>query len=81
MYEPESLVELAPYMTILYPRDTVPLREWQSQFWKPGEQVETFSLLPEDQPAHLRDVQIPRRDEAGVQTPAEDAEKKQRLVP
>ena len=30
VYEPDTLTELAPYMAVLYPRDTSLLKEWQA---------------------------------------------------
>src|SRR5476649_1233265 len=45
VYDPDSLPELTPFMPILYPKDSLVLREWLAQFWKPGDQVETISLL------------------------------------
>ena len=75
VYEPGTLTELAPYMVILYPRDTVPLKEWQKQFWKPGEQLETFSLLQNVNRNIFETFQYTRRDEPGVQTPAETLRK------
>jgi len=75
VYEPETLTELAPYMVILYPRDTGPLKEWQKQFWKPGEQLETFSLLQNVNRHIFETFQYTRRDEPGVQTPAETLRK------
>jgi transglutaminase-like putative cysteine protease len=71
VYDPDSLTELAPYMSILYPRDTAPLRDWLLQFWKPGEQVETFVLLQTLNRHINENFTYRRRDEAGVQTPAE----------
>jgi transglutaminase-like putative cysteine protease len=75
VYDPDSLTELAPYMAILYPRDTAPLREWQTQFWKPGEQVETFELFQRINRHIFKNFTYRRRDEAGVQTPAETLKK------
>ena len=75
VYDPESLNELAPYLTILYPRDTAALREWQARFWKPGEQLETFSLLQKINRHIFESFKYRRRDEAGVQTPAETLKK------
>jgi transglutaminase-like putative cysteine protease len=75
VYDPDSLVELAPFMSILYPRDTVALRQWQAQFWKPGAPIETFSLLQKINRHIFETFQYKRRDEAGVQTPAETLKK------
>jgi transglutaminase-like putative cysteine protease len=75
VYDPDSLTELAPYMAVLYPRDTVPLREWQAQFWKPGDQIETFTLLQTVNRHIFQTFKYTRRDEPGVQTPAETLRK------
>lgn len=75
VYDPDSLVELAPYMAILYPRDTAPLREWQTQFWKPGDQLETLTLLQKINRHIFETFKYQRRDEPGVQTPAETLQK------
>jgi transglutaminase-like putative cysteine protease len=75
VYDQESLVELAPYMAVMYPRDVAPLREWLTQFWKPGDQMETFSLLQNINLHISRTFKYQRRDEAGVQTPAETLQK------
>ena len=75
VYEPESLTELAPYMAVLYPRDTVPLREWQARFWKPGDNIETFELLQKVNQHIFETFKYVRRDEPGVQTPAETLKK------
>ena len=75
VYEPDTLTELAPYMAVLYPRDTALLKEWQAQFWKPGEQLETFSLLQNVNRRIFETFKYSRRDEPGVQTPAETLQK------
>ena len=76
VYEPESLTELAPVMAILYPRDTPALKEWLAQFWKPGEQVDTFALLQRVNRHIYENFKYQRRDESGVQTPAETLTKR-----
>ena len=45
VYDADSLPELTAFMTILYPKDSARLREWLSQFWKPGERIESIALL------------------------------------
>jgi transglutaminase-like putative cysteine protease len=75
VYDPDSLTELAPYMAILYPRDTAALRDWQAQFWKPGEQLETFTLIQRINRHIFTNFKYRRRDEPGVQTPAETLKK------
>jgi transglutaminase-like putative cysteine protease len=71
MYDPESLPELTPFMGLIYPKDTVVLREWLEQFWKPGAKVETIALLQNVNRYINRTFQYQRRDDPGVQTPAE----------
>lgn len=71
VYDPESLPELAAFMPILYPRDTGSLKEWLDQFWKPGATIQTIALLQNLNTHINNNFTYQRRDEAGVQTPAE----------
>jgi len=75
VYDPESLPELTAYMAIFYPKDSAALREWMAQFWKPGERIETIVLLQKLNMHINRTFQYQRRDETGVQTPAETLKK------
>jgi len=76
VYSPDTLPELTAFTHIIYPKDTGPLSNWLTQFWKPGgPPVETLSLLQRVN-QHIHDTfQYQRRDEAGVQTPAETLQK------
>jgi len=75
IYEPDAQPELAVFMHIIYPKDTARLREWLVQFWKPGDKVETIVLL-QNVTKHIQETfEYKRRDERGVQTPAETLEK------
>jgi len=75
VYEPDTQPELAPFMHIIYPKDTAGLKEWLTRFWKPGDKIETLSLLQRLN-QHIHDTfQYQRRDEPGVQTPAETLQK------
>ena len=76
VYEPEALAELTAYTLIIYPKDTARLREWLTQFYKPGDKIETFALLQRLNRHIYDNFKYQRRDEAGVQTPAETLEKK-----
>jgi len=71
VYDPDSLPELTAFMAILYPRDAVPLKEWLDQFWKPGEKIQTIALLQNVNTHINRTFRYQRRDDPGVQTPAE----------
>jgi transglutaminase-like putative cysteine protease len=70
IYEPDCQPELAAFMHIIYPKDTAQLREWLTQFWKPGDKIETIALLQRLNLHIYKNFQYQRRDESGVQTPA-----------
>jgi transglutaminase-like putative cysteine protease len=75
VYEPDSQTELAPFMHIIYPKDTARLKEWVGQFWKPGDKTETILLLRNINQHINNTFRYQRRDEPGVQTPAETLQK------
>jgi transglutaminase-like putative cysteine protease len=76
VYSPDTLPELTAFTHIIYPKDTARLGDWLTQFWKPGNPpVETLPLLQRVN-QHIHDTfQYQRRDEPGVQTPAETLQK------
>lgn len=70
VYQPGSKSELSAFTLIIYPKDTDALTHWLTQFWKPGETVETMTLLQKLN-QHIHDTfTYQRRDDPGVQTPA-----------
>ena len=73
--EPDSQPELAPFKHIIYPKDAARLKDWLTQFWKPGDRVETFALLQRVNQHINNTFQYQRRDESGVQTPGETLQK------
>ena len=75
VYDADSLPELAAFMPIIYPKATNALRDWLVQFWKPGDQVETISLLQRLNTHINKTFQYQRRDDPGVQTPSETLQK------
>src|SRR5476649_1563178 len=75
VYDPDSLPELTAFMALLYPRDAAVLGEWLAQFLKPGNKIETIALLQNVNTHINRTFQYQRRDEPGVQTPAETLKK------
>jgi transglutaminase-like putative cysteine protease len=75
VYDPDSLPELTAFMALLYPRDTAALREWLGLFLKPGNKIQTIALLQTVNTHINRTFQYQRRDEPGVQTPAETLRK------
>jgi transglutaminase-like putative cysteine protease len=75
VYDAHSIPELTAFMAILYPRDVAVLREWLARFWKPGEAIETTALLQKLNVYINKNFIYMRRDEPGVQTPAETIKK------
>jgi transglutaminase-like putative cysteine protease len=71
IYDPDSLQELTAFMALLYPKDSAVLREWLGQFLKPGNKIQTIALLQNVNTHINRTFQYQRRDDPGVQTPAE----------
>jgi transglutaminase-like putative cysteine protease len=71
VYDPDSLPELTPFMPLLYPKDSAALREWLNRFWRPGGKVHTIELLQNLNTHINKTFQYQRRDDPGVQTPAE----------
>lgn len=75
VYQPGSKSELSAFTHIIYPKDTDTLTQWLTQFWKPGESADTITLL-QNLNQHIHDnFRYQRRDEPGVQTPAETLQK------
>jgi hypothetical protein len=75
VYEPDAQPELAAFMHIIYPKDTARLKDWLTQFWKPGDKMETIDLLQRVNQHIYQTFQYQRRDEPGVQTPAQTLQK------
>ncbi len=70
-FEPEERLDLLPYRTHTWPNNTLPLKEWVQQFWKPGESLETFVLLDQLNRAIVGQCEYRMREEPGVQPPSE----------
>jgi transglutaminase-like putative cysteine protease len=75
VYDPWTLPELTAFTHIIFPRDASLVREWLGQFWQPGKLVETVSLLKNLNHYISETFDYRRRDEFGVQRPAETLEK------
>jgi transglutaminase-like putative cysteine protease len=71
VYHADSQPELAPFMHMLYPRDTAAVRDWVAQFWKTGDKIDTIALLQRANRQIHDTFRYVRRDEMGVQTPGE----------
>jgi transglutaminase-like putative cysteine protease len=75
-YDPSLYQELLPLVRILYPRDESHVRAWLNPFWRPGRRIGTLELLQLINGRIYEDFRYQRREEKGVQTPAETLEKK-----
>lgn len=70
-YDASERAELTPYLQPLFTRDDLALRNWVSEFWSPGFTRSTFDLLDEMNHRIPERLAPMRRDEPGVQRPAE----------
>lgn len=67
-FEPEDRMDLLPYRTHIWPNKIDPLRQWVSQFWQPGQSIETYVLLTQMSQRIVSDFSYRMREEAGVQS-------------
>jgi transglutaminase-like putative cysteine protease len=75
VYDPWTLPELTAFTHIIFPADAERVRQWLGQFWQPGKLVETVSLLKRLNRHIAENFTYKRRDEFGVQRPAQTLEK------
>lgn len=75
-YDATEGIDLIPNQMSVFPEDTVPLRDWLGQFWRPGQVRETYVLLDSLNKAIATDISHVIREEPGVQSPAETLTKK-----
>ncbi len=64
-------VEMIPYQMPCFPSDGEAVRDWVSQFWRPGQLIETFQLLDGMCNAIATGFTYGAREEPGVQRPAD----------
>ena len=74
-FDPTERIDLIPYQIPIFPSDTGPLQDWVSQFWKPGEYAETYTLLDRINKKIVSEFRYVMREEPGVQRPAETLRK------
>ena len=68
IYQPDDEIMLSPYMTFPEPATKSLLTEWIANFWKPDEQMQTYTLL-QRLGTHIHHTLSYRlREEPGVQT-------------
>jgi transglutaminase-like putative cysteine protease len=70
-FDPAERLDLIPYETMCFPEDGLVLREWLEQFWRPGQTIETYVLLDRINRDIVGNFAYQRRDEPGVQRPAQ----------
>ena len=67
-YQPDDRIMLLPYMAFPEPKIHTHLKEWIAGFWKPDEQIQTYTLL-QRLGTHINQTLSYRvREEPGVQT-------------
>ena len=74
-YTPEDSSILQPYRSEPSQQVDALLTQWMSSLWQPGEPIESCSLLERVNLAIHSQISYQRREEAGVQTPAETLKK------
>jgi hypothetical protein len=75
VYDPWTLPELTAFTHLVFPTDAERVREWLGQFWQPGKLVETVSLLKRLNQFIKETFTYRRRDESGVQRPAQTVDR------
>jgi len=74
-FDPAERVDLIPYQTLCFPGDSEIVREWLQPFWRPGQVVETYVLLDQINKCIVGNFTYHKREEPGVQRPAETLRK------
>ena len=70
-YEPEDRDVLSPHLKIVEPSDSNAMGDWVRQLWHAGERIETYALLRRIAQRIQKSLSYQRREEPGVQMPAE----------
>jgi transglutaminase-like putative cysteine protease len=73
-YDYDLFQELRPLIQPVYVRDESRVREWLGQFWRAGKRIETLALLQNVNSSIYQNLKYRRREEKGVQSPAETLE-------
>lgn len=69
-------IEMIPYQMLCFPSDSPIVGTWASQFWRPGQVIETPVLLANICRVIVEQFTYNRREEPGVQRPAETLQKR-----
>lgn len=70
-YEPEQSIVLSPYMNVIEQESIGLLTEWVANFWRSGEQIQTYTLLQRLALYIQQTLAYQLREEPGVQSVAE----------
>jgi transglutaminase-like putative cysteine protease len=73
-YDYDLFQEVRPLIQPIYGRDEHRLREWLGRFWRAGKRCDTIDLLQQINRDIFRSFRYRRREEKGVQSPAETIE-------
>jgi len=70
-YKPEDRAVLSPHLNVVEYASSKQLEDWLAQLWDPSERIETYALLLRLAQRIQQSLIYQRREEPGVQTPAE----------
>jgi len=70
-YDPSEQIDLAPYQSVIFPRDQAALKDWMSEVCIPGTSGDTIALLNSVNTKIANQLEYLVREEPGVQTPAQ----------
>lgn len=70
-YNPLEQIDLMPYQMAVFPRDYLVVQKWLEKIYKPGNLVNTVSLLDKLNKTIASDFTYTTREEPGVQSPWE----------
>lgn len=70
-YKPAERTGLVPFILPIYTEDGPAIHNWTSQFWQPGQLMETFVLVDAMSRAIFQNFQYQMREAPGVQPPGE----------
>jgi transglutaminase-like putative cysteine protease len=75
VYDAWEQPELTPFQQLCFPRDAARLQGWLASLARPGQRADSVNLLKQIMAAVNVSFRYQRRDDPGVQTPAETLEK------
>jgi transglutaminase-like putative cysteine protease len=70
-YEADAQAILLPYLQPQLPSESSAIRSWVERFWRPGEKIQTYSLLQKLCVGINKTLTYRMREEPGVQTASE----------